>query len=333
MGAVLTPVDEAHPLPRYGPPAPLPRRNRYRKRPEREVTAGPASLASTGMSRWKRSTPHRGVAAVTATGAVLALVLAPALTLTAGTSAASAPAPAEDADTAAAVLALSTDGLDVAVPQGFPEHFGYRPELLDGLVVRPDGGCSSPVTLPTEFELPCKGHDLGYDLLRFADERGAPLGPWARRDLDAALAGHLHDACAVRADEFSRTRCHFMADVASAAVSANSHRQGFGVPVVEEVTVPDPEGNNAGMLAGAGVLATGAVALRFSRRGKNRVAQPDSADPARWRNVTAPVTAALPDLPETAHADLTGTATRDLARARVDTACVAAALPCEAVRP
>ncbi|MEV0360227.1 hypothetical protein AB0H71_29640 [Nocardia sp. NPDC050697] len=225
------------------------------------------------MSRWKRSTPHRRLAAVTATGAVLALVVAPALTLTAGESAASAPAPAEDSDAAAAVRALSTDDLDLTVPQGFPELFGYHPALLDGLVVRPDGGCSSPVTLPAEFELPCKGHDLGYDLLRFADGRGAPLGPWARRDLDAALTAHLHRACEVRADEFSRSRCHFMADVASAAVSANSHRQDFGVPVVEEVTVPDPEGNNAGMLAGAGVLATGAVALRFSRRGKKGAVQ------------------------------------------------------------
>ncbi|UGT63808.1 hypothetical protein [Nocardia asteroides] len=220
------------------------------------------------MSRWKRSTPHRRLAAVTATGAVLALVVAPALTLTAGESAASAPVPAEDTDTAAAVLALSADELDIAVPQGFSEHFGYRPALLDGLVVRPDGDCSSPVTLPTEFELPCKGHDLGYDLLRFADQRGAPLGPWARRDLDAALTAHMHRACDVRPDEFSRTRCHFMADVASGFVRANSRRQDFGAPVVEEVTVPDPEGNNAGMLAGAGVLASGAVALRFSRRGK-----------------------------------------------------------------
>ncbi|MFC8043916.1 hypothetical protein [Nocardia sp. NPDC057353] len=245
------------------------------------------------MSRWKRSAPHRGPVAVAATGAVLALVVAPALALTAGESAASAPA--EDAGVAAAVLALSTDDIGVAVPQGFAEQFGYHPELLDGLVVRPDGGCSSPVTLPVEFELPCKGHDLGYDLLRFADARGAALGPWARRDLDAALAGHMHRACEVRADEFSRTRCHFMADVASAAVTANSHRQDYGVPVVEEVTVPDPEGNNAGMLAGAGVLATGAVALRFSRRGRGRgvpaLAPPDA--PAR-ADVPAHAEAARP---------------------------------------
>lgn len=211
------------------------------------------------------SFPTRSVrrsAAATLAGAALALVAAPALAVTAGVSAASTPI-AEDAAVAAAVAEPET-----VLPEGFSDRFGYRPVVLDGVAMRPDGDCSSPVTLPDEFETACKAHDLGYDLLRFAGERGAPLGPWARRDLDAALTTRMHTACDARAEEFSRARCHLMAEVASAAVAANSARQGFGVPVVEPMPAVEDEGNGE-MVAAAGIAGIGAAAvplLRLRRR-------------------------------------------------------------------
>src|SRR5918998_420015 len=82
-----------------------------------------------------------------------------------------------------------------AVPAGFAAAMGYSPVLVDGMLVHPRGDCSSPVPLPSEFETACLAHDLGYDLLRFADRAGDPLGPWARQALDRQLDERLHEAC------------------------------------------------------------------------------------------------------------------------------------------
>lgn len=159
--------------------------------------------------------------------------LAAAVSLPAGATA-SAPTATP---AAAAVRAMDTPGATVAVPDDFRAVAGYRPVLLEGLLIAPHGSCSSPVPLPAEFETACKAHDFGYDLLRYADRTGSPLGPWARRELDSALAGRMRTACARRVASLPRLRCGVMAEVAAVAVDLNSRRQHYGVPVVEHFSL------------------------------------------------------------------------------------------------
>ncbi|WP_245553241.1 alpha/beta-hydrolase family protein [Nocardia veterana] len=140
----------------------------------------------------------------------------------------------EDAAARAAVLALTGDRPDrAAVPADFAATQGYRPVQLDGTAVDPGGECSSPIRLPAEFDTACKAHDLGYDLLRYAESHGRPLGPWARRAIDNALETRMFDACAARTDVVARLRCTTMATVATAAVDLNSRRQNYAAPMPE----------------------------------------------------------------------------------------------------
>src|SRR5699024_6909626 len=88
-------------------------------------------------------------------------------------------------DTAAgkAVRALLDDAPRDAlalVPDDFARTTGYEPALRGGMAVNPVGACSSPVPLPERFTPACMAHDLGYDLLRYAEAHGTPLGEWAR---------------------------------------------------------------------------------------------------------------------------------------------------------
>ncbi|MEV5836182.1 hypothetical protein [Nocardia sp. NPDC052112] len=173
--------------------------------------------------------------------------------------------PVEDAAIGAAVLELTSGGPGsvAVIPADFAERFGYRPAVVDGLLVNPDGDCSSPVTLPSEFETACKAHDLGYDLLRYADAHGQPLGGWARQALDATLDAHMHEACAARVDGFSRGRCNAMASIADTFVDLNSRRQGYGVPVVESTLGASGSGGSGwpGWVVGGGTLGLGAAGL------------------------------------------------------------------------
>ncbi|MFI5718154.1 hypothetical protein [Nocardia sp. NPDC051750] len=139
-----------------------------------------------------------------------------------------------------AVLDLTSDGPSISTAAGIPRDFanyaGYEPVVRQGLLVAPDGNCSSPVELPPEFDTACMAHDLGYDLLRYADSTGAPLGPWARQALDRTLGVRLHQACDAHAEPMVRTRCETFAGIAATAVELNSRRQHYGVPVVETFT-------------------------------------------------------------------------------------------------
>ncbi|WP_155980738.1 hypothetical protein [Nocardia sp. CNY236] len=143
--------------------------------------------------------------------------------------------PAVESSLARAAVVGLTDDLprEPVVPPDFPRLYGYHPRMVDGLLVNPQGDCSTPVSLPVEFDVACKAHDLGYDLLRYADRRGEPLGPWARQALDASLAQRMHRACAAREQSLARTRCAAMASIAELAVDLNSRRQNYGAPVDE----------------------------------------------------------------------------------------------------
>ncbi|CAM3115900.1 membrane protein [Prescottella defluvii] len=182
-------------------------------------------------------------------------------------------APAADADTplrenvvaARAVTALTTltadDRSPDVVPRDFDEVMGYRPTVENGMLVNPDGACSSPVPLPSEFDTACKSHDFGYDLLRYAHLGGGDLGPWARTEIDAQLDRRLHDACDARIRD--RAQCFVMADTAATAVGWNSRRQGYGTPVDE----PWIRYALGGSLTVAGMLASAFVIRRVRSRG------------------------------------------------------------------
>lgn len=136
----------------------------------------------------------------------------------------------EQTEAAVAVRALvsgTTQEALAAVPGDFAAVRGYQPVTEHGQLVRADGGCSSPVPLPEEFEPACRQHDYGYDLLRYADQSGRPLGRWARGAIDDRLADQLRDVCGAGPEQDS---CRRMAIVAVTGVELNSRRQGDGVP-------------------------------------------------------------------------------------------------------
>ncbi|WP_280426019.1 hypothetical protein [Nocardia carnea] len=176
----------------------------------------------------RRRTPVRRRPAAFAVAGVAA-----AVSLLAVPTADAAGPPADTTAAAAAVRALTDTAAAPELPGDFGAVTGYRPAVVDGILVAPAGSCSSPVPLPPEFDTACKAHDLGYDLLRYAQHTGHPLGGWARRDLDRALADRMLSACRYRADPLARTGCTAMAGIAATAVDLNSRRQGYGVPVVE----------------------------------------------------------------------------------------------------
>ena len=146
-----------------------------------------------------------------------------------------------------------------ALPRNFVAVEGYRPRVVDGMLLDPAGGCSSPVPLPAEFTPVCRRHDLGYDLLRLAARDGGALPATARRAVDAQLAVGMHDACRVRSG-LSRASCDGWASVATAAVRVNSVRQHWSVPDRE---TPLSVSTAA---AGVGAALSGLVALLVAIR-------------------------------------------------------------------
>lgn len=236
-------------------------------RETRSASAAGARNCSTATT--SITAPTRRYAALTA--AALTAMAATAF-LAPAQQAAAAAAPIESAQASAAIaeLAAGTPHALTAIPADFVASFGYRPSTVDGVLVNPRGDCSSPVTLPVEFDTACKAHDLGYDLLRYADQRGEPLGPWARQALDATLDRQMHQACAARVDSFSRARCDAMASIAHTAVDLNSRRQDYGAPVVEPLldtadTGPATSGVLVGVL-GAGIAGLIAALVVRNRR-------------------------------------------------------------------
>jgi len=179
-----------------------------------------------------------GGAVVLALGIVLAM-----LSLPAGVAA------PEDPAAARAVRALTSEAADhalAAVPGDFAAVEGYRPVVRGGVLLRPDGSCSSPVPLPRGFTPSCDRHDLGYDLLRYAAVKGHPLRPWARVAIDRQLGAGLRAACA----RAGGVGCGLAAAMAYVAVRANSRRQGDEVPGPE-----NPATVGAAALGGVGALS------------------------------------------------------------------------------
>ena len=116
------------------------------------------------------------------------------------------------------------------------EVLGYRPALRThaGSVeaYRTDGSCSTPWPTPAPFglEAACQVHDLAYDQLRVAHERGSGTGAErmaARLHADLAFTHRSHEQC-VAQPALAQLVCHGVAHVFGTVVLLNSARQGFG---------------------------------------------------------------------------------------------------------
>ncbi|MFW0786734.1 hypothetical protein AAFP35_19745 [Gordonia sp. CPCC 206044] len=116
------------------------------------------------------------------------------------------------------------------LPDSFVETMGYRPGVEDGYPVDADGDCSSPIPMPDRFDRLCRTHDFGYDVLRFAEQQGHPLGGWARRRLDGQLIDRMHASC-------SSPLCDLAAVAAAGGLRLNTWRQYDGPPAPNESTV------------------------------------------------------------------------------------------------
>ncbi|WP_429415508.1 hypothetical protein [Nocardia sp. GAS34] len=155
--------------------------------------------------------------------------------------------------------------------------------ITDGLLVDPGGECSSPVRLPAEFRTACQAHDLGYDMLRYADAHGQPLGPWARRAVDTALEQRMRSACD---HEREQARCQAMATVAAKAVDLNSRRQNYATPRPEYLFGTKLSGEHFGLQLLA-VAAPVALALSATARARHRVrTRQPAANGAKHRGAT-----------------------------------------------
>jgi hypothetical protein len=166
-----------------------------------------------------------------------------------------------------AIRALTTGAPDAGrlVPADFRAVMGYQPAASSTGPTRADGGCSSPFGgTGYHFTPPCKQHDLGYDLLRYADRKGQPLGPWARHAVDARFASQLRELCPAATGVtgavtggVTNTACRLTGDFYASVVGFNSWRQGYGAPVVEtKVKLAGPAA------AGMAVVGLGFVPLR-----------------------------------------------------------------------
>lgn len=116
------------------------------------------------------------------------------------------------------------------VPTDFATDMGYTPTPTSGTLVNASGGCSTPGGVgPDRFSEACQIHDLGYDVLRYAEIEGSRLSAAARFKIDWAFYGDMLDDC-------ETATCRLTATAYFAGVGANSIRQGYKAPHAEPTT-------------------------------------------------------------------------------------------------
>ncbi|WP_144127765.1 phospholipase A2 [Catellatospora sichuanensis] len=180
-----------------------------------------------------------------------------------------------DAAATRTIQALAVGDLS-AVPEDFPQVMNYTPgtaRLADGSlrVINPNGSCSVPGEgRPFDFAVACQAHDFGYDMLRYAQRRGAPLDPAARADIDLLLDHDLRLQCAADSTPAS---CDATVALFAAGVGFNSWRQVSGPPV-DTSGLPRTAGLVLLALAGGGCLVTARSRLRPARPGRRRRLRP-----------------------------------------------------------
>jgi len=116
------------------------------------------------------------------------------------------------------------------VPTGFVDDMGYTPQPASGTLLNPSGGCSTPGEVgPGGFSEACQIHDLGYDVLRYAEIEGERFSAAARLKIDWAFYGDMLKTC-------ETATCRLTATAYFTGVSANSIRQGYKTPHAEPTT-------------------------------------------------------------------------------------------------
>lgn len=104
--------------------------------------------------------------------------------------------------------------------------------------VHVDGGCSTPMgddNTKWDYSVGCKAHDLGYDLLRYAEKKGHPLPSDLRRRLDDQLSRDMHKQCELNPQN-SAGMCQVVADVYTLGLVVNSWHQRWGPPRAEPIS-------------------------------------------------------------------------------------------------
>lgn len=153
-----------------------------------------------------------------------------------------------------------------SLPADFVAVTGHTPAVMaapDGTTraVHVAGGCSSPWgddNTRWDFSVGCMAHDLGYDLLRYADAKGQPLGPDLREQLDNRLSADMHAMCDINPRD-SPGICHVVAGLYSVGLVVNSWHQRWGPPRNEPIGL---------WSVGLGVIAL-LLAARMPVRGRS----------------------------------------------------------------
>jgi hypothetical protein len=151
---------------------------------------------------------------------------------------------AAKAERAATLLLDPRSGADplAVMPADFAAVIGHTPGRLaapDGTVraVHVAGGCSSPWGddgTRWDYDVACKSHDLGYDLLRYADAKGQPLSPDLRQRLDDQLSADMRAMCDIN-PRGSAGLCQVVASLYSVGLVVNSWHQRWGPPRTEPI--------------------------------------------------------------------------------------------------
>ncbi|EPX58262.1 hypothetical protein D187_004018 [Cystobacter fuscus DSM 2262] len=121
-------------------------------------------------------------------------------------------------------------------PADFEKVMGYKPFAIQTQhgqrMQDPFGSASAPgkVGPDMEFDPAAKTHDYGYDLLRYYDRKGTPLGPDARKAADALFREDLFDYAHDQKGLGNRIKFQTWAQIYATAVELNSRVQGYGPP-------------------------------------------------------------------------------------------------------
>ncbi|MFY0526978.1 hypothetical protein ACN28I_28845 [Archangium gephyra] len=121
-------------------------------------------------------------------------------------------------------------------PADFEQVMGYKPfpiQTKHGQRMQdPHGSASAPGKIgpDKEFDPAAKTHDYGYDLLRYYEKKGTPLGPEARKAADALFREDLFNYANDQKGLGGRLKFRAWAQIYATAVELNSRRQGYGPP-------------------------------------------------------------------------------------------------------
>lgn len=154
--------------------------------------------------------------------------------------------PGDVAAAARTIEALVHPGPGVDPLEYLPRDFTAVEKVTPGHLPAPDGtvraahmdgGCSTPFgddNTKWDYSVGCKAHDLGYDLLRYADRKGHPLPADLRRELDNQLSRDMHHQCVLNPQGSAGT-CEVVASLYTVGLVVNSWHQRWGPPRSEPI--------------------------------------------------------------------------------------------------